>query len=198
MISIAIFSGCAQQDIKTIDNEKNVGNETIISTPGSTQELKKFSSAYELREYLKASAQSTGAFAGSNMGRAITQEGATGAAVPMQSGVMPKAVTSNIQAPSGETATDYSKTNIQVEGVHEADATILSSTLIEGRPKDLFVNGDRLLIFMEDTDTVYGIPEYDYMPRPRDAMKTVAMVYDISNRKNPMATVFIASLGLGM
>src|SRR5659263_19870 len=212
MISIAIFSGCAQQDIKTIDNEKNVGNETIISTPGSTQELKKFSSAYELREYLKASAQSTGAFAGSNMGRAITQEGATGAAVPMQSGVMPKAVTSNIQAPSGETATDYSKTNIQVEGVDEADfvkndgkyiyviaqnklvildafpasdATILSSTLIEGRPKDLFVNGDRLLIFMEDTDTVYGIPEYDYMPRPRDAMKTVAMVYDISNRKNP-------------
>jgi uncharacterized secreted protein with C-terminal beta-propeller domain len=210
MISIAIFSGCAQQDIKTIDNEKNVGNETIISIPGSTQELKKFSSAYELREYLKASAQSTGA--GSDMGRAITQEGATGAAVPMQSGVMPKAVTSNIQAPSGETATDYSKTNIQVEGVDEADfvkndgkyiyviaqnklvildafpasdATILSSTLIEGRPKDLFVNGDRLLIFMEDTDTVYGIPEYDYMPRPRDAMKTIAMVYDISNRKNP-------------
>jgi uncharacterized secreted protein with C-terminal beta-propeller domain len=130
----------------------------------------------------------------------------------MQSGVMPKAVTSNIQAPSGGTATDYSKTNIQVEGVDEADfvkndgkyiyviaqnklvildafpasdATILSSTLIEGRPKDLFVNGDRLLIFMEDTDTVYGIPEYDYMPRPRDAMKTIAMVYDISNRKNP-------------
>ncbi|CAG0962719.1 MAG: beta-propeller domain-containing protein [Candidatus Methanoperedens sp.] len=212
IISIAIFSGCAQQDIKTIDNEKNVGNETIISIPGSTQELKKFSSAYELREYMKASAQSTGAFAGSVMGRAITQEGATGAAVPIQSGVMPKAVTSNIQAPSGETATDYSKTNIQVEGVDEADfvkndrkyiyviaqnklvildafpasdATILSSTLIQGRPKDLFVNGDRLLIFMEDTDTVYGIPEYDYMPRPRDAMKTVAMVYDISNRKNP-------------
>lgn len=214
MISIAIFSGCAQQNPKTIDNEKSVGNETIISIPGSTQELKKFSSEYELREYLKASAQGTGALAGSDMGRnfAIAQEGATGVAVPMQSGVMPKAVTSNIQAPSGGTATDYSKTNIQVEGVDEADfvkndgkyiyviaqnklvildafpasdAKILSSTLIEGRPKDLFVNGDRLLIFKEDTETIYGIPEYDYMPRPRDAMKTVALVYDISNRKNP-------------
>ena len=41
------------------------------------------------------------------------------------------------------------------------------------------------LVFLEDTDTVYGIPEYDYMPRPRDTMKTVALVYDISNRKNP-------------
>ncbi|PWB51342.1 MAG: copper amine oxidase [Candidatus Methanoperedenaceae archaeon] len=113
-----------------------------------------------------------------------------------------------VQAP----AADYSKTNIQVEGVDEADfvkndgkyiyvlaqdklvivdafpatgANILSSTMIEGRPKDIFVNGDRLIIFLEDTGTVYSIQEYDYMPRPRETMKTVAMVYDISNRKKP-------------
>ena len=54
MINIAIFSGCVQQDTKIIDG----GNVTI---PESTQELKKFSSAYELREYLKASAESTAA-----------------------------------------------------------------------------------------------------------------------------------------
>ena len=210
MISIAIFSGCVQQDAKTID--KGTGNVTVTTTPESTQGLKKFSSAYELREYLR-STQSTGAFDGFGGNRFMgISESAT---VAMPVAAMPKtanAVTSSSPAPSGDMAADYSTTNIQVEGVDEADfvkndgkyiyviaqnklvildafpasdAKILSSTLIEGRPKDIFVNGDRLLIFLEDTDTVYGIPEYDYMPRPRDTMKTVALVYDISNRKNP-------------
>ncbi|MDL5502006.1 MAG: hypothetical protein QSU88_02215, partial [Candidatus Methanoperedens sp.] len=60
MISIAIFSGCVWQGIKTTDEEKDAGNITVSTIPESTQGLKKFSSAYELREYLKASAQSTG------------------------------------------------------------------------------------------------------------------------------------------
>ncbi|NJD51711.1 MAG: copper amine oxidase [Candidatus Methanoperedens sp.] len=213
MTSIAIFSGCVWQDMKTIDEENNTGNITISTIPGSTQELKKFSSAYELREYLKASSQSTGASGGFWMGRdlAIAESG-MGRATAVPAAAVPNGETKSIQAPSGDTATAYSKTNIQVEGVDEADfvkndgkyiyviaqnrlvildafpaseSKILSSTLIEGRPKDIFVNGDRLLIFIEDTDTVYGIPEYDYMPRPRDTMKTVALVYDISNRKNP-------------
>ncbi|MFZ3166694.1 MAG: beta-propeller domain-containing protein [Candidatus Methanoperedens sp.] len=216
MTSIAIFSGCVQQDMKTIDKEKSVGNMTVFPIPESTQGLKKFSSAYELREYLKASAQSqsTGAFNSFWMGRDFAIAGAgseMGRATAVPAAAVSKGEAASIQAPSGDTATDYSKTNIQVEGVDEADfvkndgkyiyviaqnrlvildafpasdAKILSSTLIEGRPKDIFVNGDRLIIFMEDTDTVYGIPEYDYMPRPRNTMKTVALVYDISNRKN--------------
>ena len=215
MISIAIFSGCIQADMKTIDEEKSVGNTTVFPVPESTQELKKFSSAYELREYLKASAQNTGAFNSFLMGRDFAIAGAgseMGRVTAVPAAAVSKGEAVSIQAPSGDTAADYSKTNIQVEGVDEADfvkndgkyiyviaqdrlvildafpasdAKILSSTLIEGRAKDIFVNGDRLMIFMEDTDTVYGIVEYDYMPRPRDTMKTVALVYDISNRKNP-------------
>lgn len=199
IISIAIFSGCVQQDIKTMDK----GNVTIPAIPESTQELKKFSSAYELRQYLKASTQSTGAFGILGM----LGPAAESAMVPAAA---PKGGAQNVQAPT--TAVDYSTTNIQVEGVDEADfvkndgkyiyvlaqnklvildafpasdAKILSSTLIEGIPKDIFVNGDRLMIFAEDSDTVYGIPEYDYMPRPRSTIKTAALVYDISNRKNP-------------
>ncbi|HMB45056.1 MAG TPA: beta-propeller domain-containing protein, partial [Candidatus Methanoperedens sp.] len=198
MINIAIISGCVQT-YKTFDG----GNVTI---PESTQELKKFSSAYELREYLKASAGNTGAFnvfgGGRDLSGPESKMVATGTAP-----AMPQPAQA-IQAP----AADYSKTNIQVEGVDEADfvkndgkyiyvlaqdklvildafpaseANILSSTMIEGRPKDIFVNGDRLIVFLEDTDTVYSIQEYDYMPRPRGTMKTVAMVYDISNRKKP-------------
>ncbi|MCX9083120.1 MAG: beta-propeller domain-containing protein [Candidatus Methanoperedens sp.] len=195
MISIAIFNGCVQQDAKPIDG----GNVTI---PGSTQELKKFASAYELREYLKASTGSTGAFDFLGGDRVLAGAESKVAAPGVAS---PQPVQA-IQAP------DYSKTNIQVEGVDEADfvkndgkyiyvlaqdklvivdefpasaANILSTTMMEGRPKDIFVNGDTLIVFLEDTDTVYSIQEYDYMPRPRETMKTVAMVYDISNRKKP-------------
>lgn len=209
LICIAIFSGCIQQGTKTTGNEKTAGNVTVTSLPESTQELKKFSSSYELREYLKANAGTAGAYDIVWNGRNV---GIADSGITVPSAIMPKAVTENVQAPSGEAAADYSKTNIQVEGVDEADfvkndgkyiyvlaenkleiidafpaidAKIISSTLIEGRPRDIFINGDRVIVFTEDTDTVYGIPEYDYMPRPRDTMKTVALVYDVTDRKNP-------------
>lgn len=197
MINIAIFSGCVQQGTVPIGGSN-------VTIPESTQELKKFASSYELREYLKTSTGSAGVFdyavGRGDLARAESKAVAPGAAMPQP--------VQAVQAP----AADYSKTNIQVEGVDEADfvkndgkyiyvlaqdklviidafpastANILSTTMIEGRPKDIFVNGDRLIIFLEDTDTVYSIQEYDYMPRPRETMKTVAMVYDISNRKKP-------------
>lgn len=210
MISIAIFSGCVQQDTKITD--KVTGNVTATVIPEVTQELKKFSSAYELREYLRTGAQSAGAFGTFGMGRdfAIAESGMVAVPAALPVGAVSKSGAQNVQAPS--VASDYSKTNIQVEGVDEADfvkndgkyiyviaqdklvivdafpasgAKIISSTSIQGRPKDIFVNGERLIIFTEDTDRVYAVPEYDYMPRPIDTMKTTALVYDISDRKNP-------------
>jgi len=216
IIGITIFSGCIQQDEKTIAKEKTNGNITEIITPGSTQELKKFSSAHELRQYLKASSVSSAAYNIYGMGGDfVTSRSAmvteAGAPVPMPMATSAKAVANN-QAPSGDVAADYSKTNIQVEGVDEADfvkndgkyiyviaqnklvivdafpasqAKILSTTLIEGGPRDIFLNGDRLIIFSDNTDRVYSIPEYDYMPRPIETMKTEAVIYDISDRKKP-------------
>ena len=216
IIGITIFSGCIQQDEKTIAKEKTNGNITEIITPGSTQELKKFSSAHELRQYLKASSVSSAAYNIYGMGGDfVTSRSAmvteAGAPIPMPMATSAKAVANN-QAPSGDVAADYSKTNIQVEGVDEADfvkndgkyiyviaqnklvivdafpasqAKILSTTLIEGGPRDIFLNGDRLIIFSDNTDRVYSIPEYDYMPRPIETMKTEAVIYDISDRKKP-------------
>lgn len=216
IIGIAIFSGCVQKDAKTITNEKTPDAITDILTTGSTQELKKFSSAHELREYLKASSVSSGSYNSFGMGRdfAIAESSAVmgvGAPAPMSSGAVGKSV-ANIQAPTSDAAADYSKTNIQVEGVDEADfvkndgkyiyvisqdklvivdafpasgAKILSAISIEGSPKDLFINGDRLILFSDNTGRVYSIPEYDYMPRPIDSMKTDVVVYDISDRKKP-------------
>ena len=79
MINIAIFSGCVQLEPVI----KNGGNATI---PESTQELKKFSSAYELREYLKASAGRTDAFNafGGDLTRAESKMVAQGRQFPNQ------------------------------------------------------------------------------------------------------------------
>jgi inhibitor of cysteine peptidase len=216
IIGIAIFSGCVQQDEKTIVQETTPGNITDLMTQVSTQELKKFSSAHELREYMKANAAGPGAYNAYGMGRDFAAAGSVMATealtiAPMASGAMEKAVESN-QVTSSEVASDYSKTNIQVEGVDEADfvkndgkyiyviaqdrlvivdafpalhAKILSAISIEGVPKDIFINGDRLIIFSDNTGRVYGIPEYDYMPRPIDTMKTDVLIYNISDRKKP-------------
>jgi inhibitor of cysteine peptidase len=210
LIGITIFSGCVQPGTKTTGLDNGTGDVTITAIPGSTQELKKFSSAYELREYIRTSAQSAGAFGTFGMAKdiAIAESGMVAVPAALPVGAVSKGEAA--QAPS--VAADYSQTNIQVEGVDEADfvkndgkyiyviaqdklvivdafpasdAKIISTTSIEGRPKDLFVNGDSLIIFTEDNDRVYAVPEYDYMPRPIDTMKTTAFVYDISDRKNP-------------
>jgi len=211
ILGITLFSGCLQQDLKTIGNEKTPIN---LTDTGSTQELKKFSSAHELREYLKASAVDAGVYnAAYGMARNfMIQPGVAipvATSAPMPSGAMQKGA-ANIQSPAG--ASDYSTTNIQVEGVDEADfvkndgkyiyviaqdkieivdafpasqAKILSAISVEGYPRDIFINGDRLIIFSDATGRVYGIPEYDYMPRPIDTMKTDIVIYDISDRKKP-------------
>ena len=121
-------------------------------------------------------------------------------------------------APAGS---DYSATNIQVAGVDEADivktdgeyiyvvsgnktiivkayppeqAQILSEIEVEGTVLGIFVNGDRLVVFGDETPYY---PYYDgvrlggvnMVPMPSPAYyasaKTFIKVYDISDRENP-------------
>ena len=62
------------------------------------------------------------------------------------------------------------------------DAEIISETKIIGRPRNMLVNKDRLVVFTEDDEQVFVIPEYDYLPRPRRTVRMHALVYDISDR----------------
>ncbi len=109
-------------------------------------------------------------------------------------------------------ATEFSQTNIQEAEVDEADfmknddkyiytlsgnklviieafpaedASVLSTLKIDGRARDMFINGDKLVVFVEKSDQVFVIGEYDYVPRQRYAQKTHALVYDVSDRKQP-------------
>ena len=118
-------------------------------------------------------------------------------------------------------AGDYSTTNIQVAGVDEPDivkndaryiytisgqtltivdaypaekASVVSKTEISDAPKDLFVTGDRLVLFTQG----YGSPDYpeektasmkaEVMPRRPvygNSPVTHAVIYDITDRSSP-------------
>lgn len=217
----AVLSGCINPDNGADSGGKTGGNasDIIVSQFESTQELKKFSSAKEIREFLKASAASSGYDQygwGGNFGGFMREEmlvtGAMdGVAIPE---AMPAATSAPMKIGAGESgASDYSTTNIQVEGVDEADfvkndgkfiyvlaqnklvivdafpaaeAKTLSTTTIDGRPSDMFINDDRLIVFTQDEAQVMVIPEYDYRPMPRYTQKTNALIYDISDRKKPV------------
>jgi uncharacterized secreted protein with C-terminal beta-propeller domain len=73
-----------------------------------------------------------------------------------------------------------------VDAFPAAEAKTLSTTTIEGRPADMFINDDRLIVFTQEDAQVMVIPEYDYRPMPRYTQKTNALIYDISDRKKPV------------
>jgi hypothetical protein len=108
---------------------------------------------------------------------------------------------------------DYSHTNVQVEGVDEADfvkndgefiyllnqgnlvivdaspadeADIVSTTEIEGNPGNIFVRGDSLVVFSTVTD--YAEPVYGRggMPMRAYTPATHAFFYSVKDRKNPV------------
>ncbi|MGB6872882.1 MAG: beta-propeller domain-containing protein [Dehalococcoidia bacterium] len=113
-------------------------------------------------------------------------------------------------------ASDYSTTNIQVAGVDEADivktdgeyiylasgnrttivrayppeqAQVLSEIELEGTVIGIFINGDRLVVFEQETpyylyyDDMPVVREHDIMPYI--SPKTFIKVYDVSDRANP-------------
>jgi inhibitor of cysteine peptidase len=112
-------------------------------------------------------------------------------------------------------ATDYSTTNIQVAGVDEADivktdgeyiylvsgnktiivkayppeqAQVLSEIELEGTATGIFINGDRLVVFEEETPyyPYYDVQRGGVVPMPLIVSpKTYIKIYDVSDRENP-------------
>jgi len=180
--------------------------DTKLDESRGTQELKKFSSVEEIRDFLKNSAlnaYNSRAFAGDF-------RAARGGVAEMA--VIQSAAPQAKSADSGAGAIDYSQTNVQVEGVDEADfvknddkyiyvisqnrlmiidafpaenAKVLSETKIDGRARNMLVNKDRVIVFSDDNDQAPVFAEYDFIPRPRYTAKTHVFVYDISDRSSP-------------
>jgi inhibitor of cysteine peptidase len=171
----------------------------------TTDELKKFSSVSEIRDYLKQAQEVQGYGGQVNRGGFGVMEEMTMDAVATKSAApAPQA--------AGGGADEFSQTNVQVIGVDEADmvkndnkfiytivqdklvivdaypagdAEVVSTTELDGRPVNMFINKDRLVVFSMDSDEIYTIPEYGYMPVPRNTQVTKVTVYDITDRSDP-------------
>ncbi len=190
------------------------------TAPATTAgDIKKFGSQDEIRQYIKentAKVQDTyygasdGALRDANVALAAPSVATQGAAK------------SSAEVGGIPAATDYSTTNVQVAGVDEPDfikndgryiylisgsslvivdaypaqgAKIISDTQIEDNVKEIFISGDRLVLFSTGTadlpprtavdragtmERVAVMPPY-YRSNPA----THATIYDISDRKNP-------------
>ncbi|NMB79599.1 MAG: hypothetical protein GYA23_10965 [Methanomicrobiales archaeon] len=125
----------------------------------------------------------------------------------------------SVSTGAGAGAADFSQTNVQVAGVDEPDfvkndgkyiylisgdtltivdaypattASIISKTTLDDMPKEIFISGDRLVLFMTATATMgtdeavlYG-SQMKSMPYYRNTNQvTRVLFYDISNRKSP-------------
>jgi inhibitor of cysteine peptidase len=170
-------------------------------------QISTFASYEELQEFVKTNAGYKQFYWGiSRDGINLFSAGAEGAAPAP----LPAAITDHSGA-------DYSTTNIQVAGVDEADivktdgeyiyvasgnkttivkayppeqAEVLSEIELEGTVIGIFISGDRLVVFVEETpyyayydDVRSGAAEKFYMPY--QSPKTYIKVYDVSDRANP-------------
>ena len=199
-LTLIILLASCKTDGKIIKPGENI--DVKIAEFESSQQLKKFSSTQEISEFLKKIQSQSGATDYYGGARSL------GVSASMAESAAPQSKS----ADSGTAASDYSQTNIQVEGVDEADfvkndnkyiymisqkklvivnaypaedAKILSTTKIDGNPRDLFVNKDRLVLFVDGNDQTPVFEQYDFVPRPRYVSKTHAYVYDISDREEP-------------
>jgi inhibitor of cysteine peptidase len=196
-----------------------------VPAPASAGDIKKFSSADEIREYIANNTQLAGGsyYATDGMG-AMDRNGAVPVMAVQESSA--KGVTQSASVPSvgGIGSPGYSATNVQVAGVDEPDfvkndaryiyvisgstltivdaypassATILSKTELEDTPREIFINGDRLVLLKTGTSELAGseqtqgtdaaakmaiMPRYPYY---RTAPVTHAVFYDISDRAHP-------------
>jgi len=155
--------------------------------------LKKFSSYEELKSFLKAGSQ------------AYLYDFERS---PLQTFALSGTAKDVVE---GYSVPDYSTTNIQVEGVDEADivktdgeyiyivssnsivivkafpaeeAEVSSRVELNGTLRELFINGDRLVVFEEEGFSVYNLYEkFNSYETPTVFVR----VYDVSDRTNPVS-----------
>ncbi len=185
---------------------------TIMEKLAAQSKIYKFSDYEKLQEFLE---ESEAASYSSGYSRGISWEGEMmiDQVADMEA---PRALTKTAEAGLSNTlglgsagSDDFSKTNVQVEGVDEADiiktdgkyvyavvknnlyiinaypaqtAEVLSKIEFKSRPQDIYINGDNLVIFGRDSE-IYKTEKYKRFKRRGNF--TFFKVFDITDRKNP-------------
>ena len=191
---------------------------TDQKTP-ATGELKKFGSAAEIRQYVENNSRIASEDWGESHGTGnAVFVGESGVSVPQHAGATATAKDLGSISPSSG-VTGYSETNVQVAGVDEPDfvkndgryiylisgdtltivdaypvteAAVISRTALEDSPREIFVSGNRLVLFTtgsaiaSDTGRPVYASQMKSMPYYGGySPVTHVIFYDISDRKNP-------------
>ncbi|MCF7861457.1 beta-propeller domain-containing protein [Candidatus Woesearchaeota archaeon] len=194
------YPGSGNPDPTVIQPTTGQPGNSDLSGFETSQQIKKINSVQEIHELLGQSTYSP-VYYQSGRGEMVDMEMA-----PSAEGMATKA------GGSANYADDHSTTNIQVENVDEADfikndgkyiyilsqdkfvivdayptdqADTLSETEIEGWPTQIFLNGDKVVIFSNVEDETISISESDYIPRSVYTTRTHAYIYDVSDRSDP-------------
>jgi inhibitor of cysteine peptidase len=198
-------------------------NSTVTAPSG---DIKKFGSTDEIRDYLKNNTQLAQESYYNTNGMVATDRIASVPAMSVQeSAAKGTSVAGALPSAAGFGSPDYSQTNVQVAGVDEPDfvkndgryiyvisgttlaivdaypatsASVISKTELEDSPREIFINGDRLVLLKSGSEEVASTeeqpvavsagkiammpPRYPYY---RSAPVTHAVFYDISDRAHP-------------
>ncbi|MFP4514543.1 MAG: beta-propeller domain-containing protein [Parcubacteria group bacterium] len=210
VIGLALFlSACSFNEKE--DNNPNSYNPNLDNNQASLEEkidnqekMQKFASIDELRTFLDENInnQANNYFRGRN-GEVVQEMMMDSSAPTLQK------ESSNLSASAPEDL-DYSETNVQVKGIDEADivktdgnniytlsddelfllsaypgeeAQIESVIAFENRPSNLYLNGDRLIVFGHNynLDTSNKRIAYDILPRSSFMFVKIFDIADISN-----------------
>jgi inhibitor of cysteine peptidase len=193
---------------------------TPATTPPVSSDLKKFNSTAEIEQYVRESMATD-----HQNGYYATMVPTIGISTGVNGPQRTEQAKGDLAVPAALPGTvGYSQTNVQVAGVDEPDiikndnryiytisgstlaiidaypaagASVISKTEISDTPQDLFISGDRLVLFTTGMGTaetsaqpatgaepaigqVMPMPPYRYY-----SPSTHAIVYDIRDRKNP-------------
>ena len=170
---------------------------TPPSPPETSGALKKFSSETELKDFLKKSTTSYSPYYFGAARGAVMEMAVEAPTIQMDKAV-------------GDSAADFSTTNIQVEGVDEADivktdgkyiyvltenklaivnaypaenAKLVSEIKLDGNPREFFINDNKLIVFGNDYKKD-GDTFQEILPR-YSSQYAYAKIYDISDKDDP-------------
>ncbi|MEI7620166.1 MAG: beta-propeller domain-containing protein [Candidatus Falkowbacteria bacterium] len=202
-----------QQDKKSkLDQNKDkvdvtVGkDENTLAKIGGTGQIKKFGTYDEVKQFLESQQANTPNYSMMVKGTGASLDMARPAMeATANAGIAPSAVVSD----AAGVTNDFSKTNVQIAGVDEADiiktdgnyiyavsyntlyiikaypgesSEIVSQVEFKSRPTDLYINGNNLAVFGYD-DQIYTMDFYRSFRRQNQY--TFFKVFDISDKKNP-------------
>ncbi len=196
---------------ETLEPEVIYVDESISKFFEGTNDIRKISSQEDLVSILEASSSFGGVFYDPRVRNFAVEESVMFDSA--ETAIAVSAPQAEFKGDDG--GVDYSTTNVQVENVDEPDylkndgkyVYIVSKntlSIIDAYPAEdaelilkialdiesqyihnMFLNGDRLVIFYNGQSDDEIIPQFDFIPRPSYNPVTHALIVDVSDKENP-------------